>query len=450
MSAKKQIMIVGMVFIVVAVALIFVIGRNGDSTIESRLEDAQAYYDMLDYDKAIAIYNNVLRSEKKCVEAYLGLADVYIVKGNNEKALEVLERGLSNVGDDSRIVDMLSELSEFAGEQTIAEAAAEDQDLSYETTVPDILQTEETTSVPESAEDDKDISAEPATEAVPEAATTVQTTTTAATTTRPPETAATTKAPVVTAAPVTTTAATTAATTAKPTIEMPNLIGMDKDEAVKLAKQKNISLTLQYDKNDMYANNIIYYQSHRAGTMVSEQTAVEAYVCVNDQKQVTEDDLKVQEFYNVAKEWGTANSDKVKSVTLNEKNATVTIVANSIKKFVIDESVIKSFAECNKAVLVVNSPSMTMSINSSSVTKSAKVDLSANTYGNESRVTLEMGASGSLNCTVNVTLTDCNISSSDLAGLSLYKGNKKSGTFSVNYDGKPVISVSNGGQYVIR
>lgn len=449
MPINKQIIIIAMVLIVAAVGLIFFIGGKDESTTEIRLEEAKTYYDMMDYDKAIAIYNNILKSEKNCTEAYVGLANSYIAKGNDEKAVEILERGISNAGNDPMISDMLSEISGGANTAKDEENVSAPE-IFDETTVSESSREEETTSVPEISEPEPETSA-PETELDEEVSETTEKTTTTTEKTTASSKATTTERPKQTQAPArpAVTSATTVST-AKPDIEMPNFIGMDKNEAVKLAAEKNIKLSLQYDKNDMYANDVVYYQSHRAGTMVSKDTDVEVYVCVNDKKQVTEDDIKAESFYNAAKQWGDNNSDKVKSVSFNADSRTVTINAVSVKNFVIDESVASAFAECKNAVMVINSSSMTMVISSSSVTKSGKLDLSANAYGNDSRLTLDMGASGSLNCTATVTVFDCDIRSKDLKDMKLYYNNKKSGSFKVDIDGNPIITVSSGGQYTIR
>ncbi len=442
MSAKKQIIIVSMVFIVVAVGLIFIIGGKGGSSVEKSLEEAKAYYDMYDYDNAIAIYNNLLNTEKSCADAYIGLADTYIVKGNADKAMEILERGLEN-SDDPRIAEMIDELS---AEYTEAENVPETTDISSETDITDII--------PE--ENESDTSAIIGSETIPTETAVPETTvseTAAPETTVPPVAETTTPAPVVTAAPRTTSAApitTTSVTTAKPTIEVPNFIEMDKDEAVKLAKSLKINLNVEFDKNDTYANNVIYYQSHRAGTMVSEKEQVDVFVCVNDQKRLSEDDVNLNNFFEAIQTWGNNNSDKVKSVTLNEKNSVVTISASSLKKFVIDESVAAAFAECKNASLVINSSTLSIVINSGSVSGTGKMDLSADTFGNASRVTLDMRAAGNLNCTASVTISDCSIDSDSLKEMTLFVNNKKSGSFSVNSNGKPVITVSSGGQYIIH
>ena len=435
MSAGKKIIIAAMVLIVLAIGLVIFLAKGNKDTTAEKLARAEEYYNQMDYDKTIAIYNEILSSNAGCTEAYLGLADAYTVKGNSEKAFEILERGVEATNSDERITDKISELSgEASDNEDTEEAVAE------VTSVPE-SETETETETPTAAE----------TTAEPEE-TTSETTTA--------ETTETTTEATTTAAPVTTTvttAATTRATTRaatavteKPTISVPNFIGITKEEAAALAKKKNISLTFEYEKNDTYANGVVFYQSHREGSLVSSKTAVSAYVCVNDTKYVSEEDRNLQDFYKAVKSWGDGNTDRVTSVELNEKSSTVTVKAASIKRFVIDESVITAFSKCKNANLYIVSSDAVIAINSSSVTSAAKLDLSSDVYSSSSRATFSMSHSGNFCCTMTVTLTGCNVSHSDLEDMNLYFNEKKSGTFKLTSNSEPIITVSKGGTYVIK
>ncbi len=449
MPARKQIIIISMVFVLVAIIIVAVIGKQGEGSVDDTLTAAKEYYDKLDYDKAIALYNNVLNSDDECTDAYIGLAEAYIAKDNISKAAEILERGLECAENSDLIYEKYSEFAEEYGEINSAEFENEPEDEfdgEFIDNVPEITEpvpvetavaeptdavTETTTAVPETTAPPQTTTAAP------------QTTTAAPVTTTAPVT---TRVVTTTTVPKTTTAATT--TTMKPTIEMPNFIGMDKDEAVKLAKQLKIDLSLKYDKNDTYENNIIYYQSHRAGSMVSEKTDVEVYVCVNDKKKVTEDDLKLQNFYNAIKTFGDSNS-KIANVVLNEKNYVVTVTVSSFKGLKISKEVAEEFTKCKNAVLIVKSSSMSMTINSSSVT-SGEMNLSADSYENENRCSLTMSALGSLNYTAGVTILDSSIPADDLKKMTIHYDNKKAAaSFTVDSNGKPVITVSSGGTYTI-
>lgn len=57
----------------------------------------------VDYEKAIEL-------DEALAEAYLGLADVYIRQGDYEKALEVLQQGLEQIGNDQLISGKIKEI----------------------------------------------------------------------------------------------------------------------------------------------------------------------------------------------------------------------------------------------------------------------------------------------------------------------------------------------------
>lgn len=448
MSLKKPIIIAAMAVIVVAVGMIFIISRNKNSSVENSLREASEYFEMLDYDKTIAIYNNILSSESGCSEAYVGLAEAYVVKGNIGKAIEILERGLIKADDDSKISQMLDELSL---EYELAETEAWEAELIEDAAVTEPPQPEETTTVPEAVttapeEDQEEKVTEKTTEKTTKKTTEKTTqTTTAATTTAPKATAA--AATWTTTVPVTTAATTT--TTQKPKVEVPDFKGLNKDEAAALAKQSKIKLLTEYKDNDSYYNDVIYSQSVKAGKLVSEQSEVTVYVCRNNRSK--ENDAKVQELFSIAQEWGNSNTDKVKSVEMNEKTSTVIIRASSMTGLTVDESIFRALSGCNNAVLSIRSASIDISIRSSAVSKVGKIIISTRTYGDDSRAGFDLNLTGALSCTYDITLLSCEISSEDLENMSWYYENRSSlGKTSINSAGKPVVSVSKGGNYSVH
>lgn len=54
-------------------------------------------------------FNKAIMLDKNCVNAYLGLADVYIRRGEFEKAIEILKEGLSNIGKSKEIEEKIKE-----------------------------------------------------------------------------------------------------------------------------------------------------------------------------------------------------------------------------------------------------------------------------------------------------------------------------------------------------
>ena len=91
------------------------------------MELAERYLSELDYDKAIAAYNMALDIDPKSVEAYLGLADAYVGRGEYEEALQVLEKGHRETGSDLTR-DKMEELEEYlkSMKESILEPMAEE------------------------------------------------------------------------------------------------------------------------------------------------------------------------------------------------------------------------------------------------------------------------------------------------------------------------------------
>ena len=428
-----------MVFAAATVCMIFALFSGNVPTAGRRLDEAQKYFDEMDYDNAIAVYNDMLRSGSKSTNVYLGLAEAYLKKGNEEKAVEILERGLDYAGDDSRFYKMLYRLT---GDSYYAEAEEELtwQDTPDEPVLPDV-----TAEDPAVTPDNNENEAAPGTEAAvtepPAPETTASRTeeTSAAETAKPPETTA----------PAETASSTAAAATAKAMVKIPDFTGMSITDAADLARSLNIDLEPEYKDNSEYEHDTIYSQSPEAGSEVSERSSVTVYVSVN--RQPTEEELNVLAFFNAAKEWGDLNSN-VTGVKLNDKSSAVTITLSSAKRLSLDSSVMEAFAKCKSAVMILNSPVMSVTINSSSVTKAGKLNLSTDIHGNEKRMSIDIGTSGKLSCTAVFTILDCDISSDDLKNMNLYYNNKKLEDVSVGIDadGNPVITVSSGGSYVIR
>ncbi|MDE5859701.1 MAG: tetratricopeptide repeat protein, partial [Oscillospiraceae bacterium] len=110
MSGKKHIVIAAMLLIVAVIGMIIAMNRTDSSSSEEKLLQAQEYFDLMDYDKVVAIYNDIISSDGSCTEAYIGLADVYYVRGNLSKTLEILERGLDRAADEEEIRKKMTEL----------------------------------------------------------------------------------------------------------------------------------------------------------------------------------------------------------------------------------------------------------------------------------------------------------------------------------------------------
>jgi len=103
--------ILGVLLLVVLGVVItpHIISANKDRKVNEQLEEAQHFLDDLDYEQAIVAYEAVIEIDPMSVEAYLGLADVYVKSDDLDKAIEVLQSGYSATGDE-RLRSKLDEL----------------------------------------------------------------------------------------------------------------------------------------------------------------------------------------------------------------------------------------------------------------------------------------------------------------------------------------------------
>ena len=419
MSLTKKFAVMAMVVIFVAIFVIIVACNQSEYDINEKLDQAEAYFEMMDYDKTIATYNSIISVDKTCVDAYLGLAAVYSEKGNEKKAFDILEQGLDATHNLTRIAKKIEEMSE--------EIVSEEESVISEITV---TETEIVTTVPVV---ETTVTTEQTVILSEETVITTEETTVAAEKTEETTVAATKKI--------------TETTTAKPTISVPNFIGISKEEALTLAKKKNIKLAFEYENNDAYPNGFIYYQSNREGTLVASGTTVYAYVCVNNTEYVSEDTKDLRNLGDAVSKWLKDNSSG--TVTVDEKSNVVTIKATSTKRFVLDDAVVNAMRNCDDAILRIVTSDFTMSVSTSSVKNVSKLDLSSDYNGNQSRATFTI-ESGADSCNIRVVLTDCKINTSDYDDMGLYVNNKKPISVDLTIDEDPVFNVKTSGTYTIK
>lgn len=271
MNSKSKIIAIisAMVVIVVLVFVVIAAGKKKENNYDEQLNQAQIYYDSMDYDNAIAIYNTILLKDELCAEAYAGLADAYYAKNNMEKTLQVLEKGILKTGNAEILSAKMYELfpdAAYAGE--ISATAAAETTLPEEIIPDESVDTEITT-----YEETEDVSESSETEetAVTTAATTV---TTAETTVKKTE-AQTTKQTTVqtTRATQKTTAKTTVTTTEKsvPMVVVPRLIGMTYEEAEEVCLQNSLVIKRLGDGGE---DGLISSQSPAPGSEIEEGASI--------------------------------------------------------------------------------------------------------------------------------------------------------------------------------
>ena len=141
------------------------------------LQLADRYLKEMNYEQAIIEFQKILEIEPKNVDAYIGLVEAYVALGDNDMAIEVLERAQKNVDNEQRIEDKLAEVNRIY--KTESDSFEPDNEA-ISTTAP---QTATTT-----------------TAATTNPETTVQTTTTVVETTSTTSTPQTTDQPITTAA----------------------------------------------------------------------------------------------------------------------------------------------------------------------------------------------------------------------------------------------------------
>lgn len=104
-AKKKRNLIPAIVIAIVAVALVIgifaIVSGSAERRIAKKLDAAEKYLAMLDYDSAIALYEEVLKLDDKNVEAYLRIVDALVAKGEDKKAEEYARLGYENTGDEA-------------------------------------------------------------------------------------------------------------------------------------------------------------------------------------------------------------------------------------------------------------------------------------------------------------------------------------------------------------
>lgn len=272
-KATRNIIIIAMVVIAAALAAVIIYGRNSASDdISVKISEAEAFYEALDYDKAIAAYNDILSTEDNA-DAYAGLAKAYYAKGNSEKALNVLEKGLESTQNNDAVVKVFSELFPDAetAEATTTSVATSETEKITETSVSEEKTEEESVTTQTSAARSE---------------TTAATTVTAASATTQHTTAAATAATTQKQ----TAAATTAATTKKETqtvvekISVKSYTGLTEDAISSSAKSDGVNVVFVYEEDNSYADGEAFKQSPAAGSKVGKGSIVTVYICKSSKK----------------------------------------------------------------------------------------------------------------------------------------------------------------------
>lgn len=103
-SKKKLLMIIitEILLIACAIAAILIVpGMRKEKHYDDLLVSAQRYFELLDYEKAEALYLEAISIAPKKETPYLRLADIYMEQGEGEKAKNILREGYEQTGNAS-------------------------------------------------------------------------------------------------------------------------------------------------------------------------------------------------------------------------------------------------------------------------------------------------------------------------------------------------------------
>lgn len=127
--SKKNIIIISSIIVAILIIggiFIAVTLSNGISVsvgITDMLQLADRYLTEMNYEQAIIEFQKILEIDPKNVDAYIGLADVYISMGETEKAIETLNQAKNNIENKQRIENKLEEVNKVSEiEQQSAES----------------------------------------------------------------------------------------------------------------------------------------------------------------------------------------------------------------------------------------------------------------------------------------------------------------------------------------
>ncbi|MGN0346193.1 MAG: tetratricopeptide repeat protein [Lachnospiraceae bacterium] len=125
---NKIALIIGIILVVLIVAVVSVVAFGGNSKrkLARQLDLAESYVQNLDYKAAIAEYKAAIELDSKCVDAYVGLAEVYVEMEEYEAAIKVLEDGYEET-EQTTIKDMLGDVEKLLEEVQEAEESEEQE-----------------------------------------------------------------------------------------------------------------------------------------------------------------------------------------------------------------------------------------------------------------------------------------------------------------------------------
>lgn len=142
--------------------------------------------------------------------------------------------------------------------------------------------------------------------------------------------------------------------------------------------------------------------------------------------------------------------DAVDKAVSDEGGAVASVEVKSTVSLPVSSSVMKSLSQSEDEILEIVSPKATISIDSSTITKVRKVDLSSKIYSSKSRAVVRFRSKANFGCEVKITLTNCKMTEAALAKAHVYCDGEDLGPVELDENGNPVITVTKGGKYEIK
>ena len=119
---------------VLALAMFASCGKTVEAKWQEQLDLGMRYLEEMDYENAVLSFNKAIEIDPRQAESYLGLADVYIMMGDYETAMEVLQQGYDATGSDllkNKLEDMRSgNIVDFRG-RVLQKTVYEDGEIAY-------------------------------------------------------------------------------------------------------------------------------------------------------------------------------------------------------------------------------------------------------------------------------------------------------------------------------
>lgn len=107
---------------------IYVMNDIKRERLEEQLEEAEECYEKMDYEDAIEAYEDAIKIDPESKDAYIGLAEVYVVMKEYEDAIEILEEGYDET-ESSAIRRKLQEIEELQEQYEARLAIQHDYEL---------------------------------------------------------------------------------------------------------------------------------------------------------------------------------------------------------------------------------------------------------------------------------------------------------------------------------